>query len=74
MLFYSPTSSKVRVGGPDGGDGGGGGGVIFKVDTSVKSLQSLQTYYKACDGGNGQASYHTGKNGKDVIVSVSGKG
>lgn len=66
----SPTSSKVRVGGPDGGDGGQGGSVVFKVDTSVKSLRSLLSQYRGRDGSTGQGSYNQGSSGKDVIVKV----
>lgn len=67
---FSPTSTKVNVGGPDGGDGGGGGGVVFVADASVKSLCSLLSHYRARDGSNGQGSYRQGPSGRDVVIKV----
>lgn len=66
----SPTSTKVMVGGPDGGDGGGGGCVVFEVDASVKSLCSLLSHYRARDGADGQGSYGQGNGGKNVVIKV----
>jgi GTPase involved in cell partitioning and DNA repair len=62
------------VGGPDGGDGGGGGNVVFLVDSSVKSICSLLSHYRAKDGADGQRSYRQGGSGRDVIIKVIGKG
>ena len=70
ISLFSPTSTKVRVGGPDGGEGGHGGSVIFKVDPSIKSLRPLRPRYRAGDGASGRSSYHTGKSGKNIVVKV----
>ena len=59
-------------GGPDGGDGGRGGHIIFKADSNLHTLQDVryQRKYKAEDGSPGGGSRKTGKNGKDLTVSV----
>lgn len=73
-VYHSPSSSKVQVGGPDGGDGGDGGCVVFMVDASVKSLRSLLSHYRGRNGSVGQGSYHQGNSGKDVVIKVSMEG
>ena len=72
-LTCSPTSTRVLLGGPDGGDGGNGGSVVFLADASVKSMCSLLSHYKARDGADGQGSYRQGSNGKDVVIKVTHK-
>ena len=59
-------------GGPDGGDGGRGGHIIFKADSNLHTLQDVRyrRKYKAEDGSSGGGSRKTGKNGKDLTVSV----
>ena len=69
--FCRPTSTRVRVGGPDGGDGGRGGDVVFQADTRVKTLVAVRTHYRGRDGANGQGSYHQGNDGKGEIVKVA---
>lgn len=56
--------------GPDGGDGGNGGHVIFKVEPGLKSLNKLQSMYKADDGGLGQAYHMKGKSASHLIIKV----
>lgn len=62
----------VPFGGPDGGDGGRGGHVIIQADDQVDSLQAL--YYRphqhAEDGVNGRGQQRSGRNGKDLIITV----
>lgn len=64
--------AMVPRGGPDGGDGGKGGDVIFKVDPRLHSLLDLrfQKTYKAEDGEPGSGRNRSGKNGKDLVLSV----
>lgn len=45
--------------------------MIFEVDSSLRSLHSLQTHYRAGDGKSGQGSYHTGASGKNITVKVN---
>lgn len=69
-LICSPTSTKVLVGGPDGGDGGDGGSVVFEADASTRSMCSLLSHYRAKDGADGRGSYNLGRSGKDVVIKV----
>ncbi|QHG92710.1 GTPase ObgE [Coxiella endosymbiont of Amblyomma sculptum] len=62
----------VPKGGPDGGDGGDGGSVYFIADTSVNTL--LQFCYRrllrAQDGQSGMSRLRSGKQGRDLIMSI----
>src|SRR5512138_1987681 len=62
----------VPRGGPDGGDGGKGGDVIFEVKSTLNTLSSFRQNqkFKAEDGANGGPSQMTGRNGKDLLISV----
>jgi GTP-binding protein len=62
----------VPRGGPDGGDGGKGGDVIFEVKPTLNTLASFRQNqkFKAEDGVKGGPSQMTGRNGKDLMVSV----
>lgn len=62
----------VPRGGPDGGDGGKGGDVIFEVKPTLNTLSSFRQNqkFRAEDGVNGGPSQMTGRNGKDLIISV----
>ena len=62
----------IPRGGPDGGDGGKGGDVIFEVKATLNTLSSFRQNqrFKAEDGENGGPSQMTGRNGKDLIISV----
>ena len=71
LLSNRATSTKVRVGGPDGGDGGRGGDVLFQADPRVKSLVGVLGHYRARDGAHGHGSYNQGSDGKCVVVKVS---
>jgi GTP-binding protein len=62
----------VPQGGPDGGDGGKGGDVIFEVKPTLNTLSSFRPNqkFRAEDGVKGGPSQMTGRNGKDLIISV----
>ena len=62
----------VAAGGPDGGDGGRGGNVVFKVDDSLSTLADFRykKKYVAENGQPGGAGRCTGKNAKDLVLSV----
>ena len=62
----------VPQGGPDGGDGGKGGDVIFEVKSTLNTLSSFRQNqkFKAEDGVKGGPSQMTGRNGKDLVISV----
>ena len=62
----------VPQGGPDGGDGGKGGDVIFEVKPTLNTLSSFRQNqkFKAEDGVKGGPSQMTGRNGKDLVISV----
>ena len=51
-------------GGPSGGDGGHGGHIIIHSDNQLSTLQhlSLNSRYKAENGGSGTSNQKTGKN------------
>jgi GTP-binding protein len=62
----------VPRGGPDGGDGGRGGHVILRADRNAASLVNLY-YNPACraeDGVHGKGKQMTGRNGRDLVVTV----
>ena len=62
----------VPRGGPDGGDGGKGGDVIFEVKSTLNTLGSFRQNqkFRAEDGAKGGPSQMTGRNGKDLVISV----
>jgi len=62
----------IPRGGPDGGDGGDGGSVILKTSAGKRTLYHFQfkRSFKAKNGGGGQGSQKTGKNGPDLIIEV----
>lgn len=62
----------VPMGGPDGGDGGKGGDVIFYVEPGETTLIQLhkKPWYAATNGGNGQSSNKTGKDGRSIRLPV----
>ena len=62
----------VPRGGPDGGDGGKGGDVIFEVKSTLNTLSSFRQNqkFRAEDGARGGPSQMTGRNGKDLTISV----
>ncbi len=62
----------IPKGGPDGGDGGRGGDVVFKVDPHVDNLKAFffKPNLKAERGAHGQGQQKTGKNGKNLVLSV----
>jgi GTP-binding protein len=62
----------IPRGGPDGGDGGKGGDVIFEVKPTLNTLSSFRQNqkFKADEGAKGGPSQMTGRNGKDLIISV----
>ncbi|HEY3476239.1 MAG TPA: GTPase ObgE [Anaerolineales bacterium] len=62
----------VPRGGPDGGDGGKGGDVLFEVKPTLNTLSSFRPNqkFRAEDGVKGGPSQMTGRNGKDLVISV----
>jgi GTP-binding protein len=62
----------IPRGGPNGGDGGKGGDVIICANKNIDTLLDITSKVKfiAEDGGKGQNTNKTGKNGKDLVVHV----
>jgi GTP-binding protein len=62
----------VPAGGPDGGDGGKGGDIIFRADSSLRTLSAFQykKHFSAEPGQSGGGSKRTGKDGRDLVISV----
>jgi GTP-binding protein len=62
----------VPKGGPDGGDGGDGGSVILRVDPHVRTLLDCreQPRYRADAGRPGSGNQRSGKNGRDLVISL----
>ena len=62
----------VTAGGPDGGDGGRGGDIFVSVDINMSTLMDFKykKKYKAENGADGSGSNRTGKDGKDLHISV----
>ena len=62
----------VPRGGPDGGDGGKGGDVVLVTTLRKRTLQQFQfkRQFKAANGGHGQGSRRTGRNGADLILEI----
>ena len=62
----------VANGGPDGGDGGNGGDVVFVADKEINTLIDFkfQKFYRAQNGGDGEAKNCTGKSAPPLIIKV----
>ncbi|MDE6059907.1 MAG: GTPase ObgE [Clostridia bacterium] len=62
----------VPNGGPDGGDGGNGGDIIFVADKNMNTLIDFrfQKFYRAQNGGNGEAKNCTGKSAEPLYIKV----
>ena len=62
----------VPRGGPDGGDGGHGGSVIIRAATGADSLADVvNTKHVRAEGGRpGSGALKTGRDGKDVVITV----
>ncbi len=62
----------VPRGGPDGGDGGKGGDVVLVTSHRKRTLQQFRfkRQFKAANGGHGQGSQKTGRNGADLILEI----
>jgi GTP-binding protein len=62
----------IPRGGPDGGDGGRGGNVVFKVFSTLNSLQEFhhQPRFIAQDGKRGAKSNRTGHSAEDLVIHV----
>ncbi len=62
----------VPRGGPDGGDGGQGGNVVLVTTLRKRTLKQFQfkRQFKAANGGHGQGSQKTGRNGADLIIEI----
>ena len=62
----------VPKGGPDGGDGGQGGSVMLRVDPHVRTLLDCreQPRYRADAGRPGSGNRRSGKDGRDLVISL----
>ncbi len=62
----------VPRGGPAGGDGGRGASVILEADAQIHTLLDLryQRHHFGQDGGPGEGSRRSGKDGTDLILRV----
>ena len=62
----------VAAGGPAGGDGGRGGNIIFTVKDTMTTLMDFRykRKYRAEDGANGSNKNCSGRDGKDLYISV----
>lgn len=62
----------IEFGGPDGGDAGDGGSVILVAKENLNTLIDFryQQHFKAEKGQNGMGKKKTGRNGKDLILTV----
>lgn len=62
----------VPLGGPSGGNGGRGGHVILLASTDVHTLYDIgnRRIFRADNGGKGEPSLCTGKNGEDIVIKV----
>src|SRR5687768_16551265 len=71
-MVHFHSEKFIPRGGPDGGDGGKGGDVIFEVKPTLNTLSSFRQNqkFKADEGAKGGPSQMTGRNGKDLIISV----
>lgn len=58
--------------GPDGGNGGVGGNIYIKVTSDLTALNqfSKTKFLKAENGENGGGNKKTGRNGKDLIITL----
>ncbi len=62
----------IPRGGPDGGDGGRGGDVVFSVLPNLKTLAHvrLKRIFAAESGKRGSGNRKTGRDGRDVEITV----
>lgn len=62
----------IPKGGPDGGDGGHGGNVSILTSHRLRTLHQFRfkRQFQAANGGHGQGSQKTGKNGQDLVIEV----
>ncbi|MBM4055084.1 MAG: GTPase ObgE [Planctomycetes bacterium] len=62
----------VPHGGPDGGDGGKGGDIILQISEKIETLLDVtsRVKYIADSGLNGKGSTKSGKDGKDITISL----
>lgn len=62
----------VELGGPDGGNGGKGSDIIFKTDSSLRTLIDLKMLklIKGKKGVNGSGANKTGANAEDIIIKI----
>jgi len=62
----------VAAGGPDGGDGGRGGNIVLQGDENMSTLMDFRykRKYAAPNGGDGQGSLKSGRDGADLVIRV----
>jgi GTP-binding protein len=70
-ISFSRTKITMN-GGPDGGNGGKGGDVYFIAKNNLNTLYEFKfkTKFIAENGGDGGKKFCTGKDGKDLYISV----
>lgn len=70
-VSFSRTKQNMN-GGPDGGNGGKGGDVYFVAKNNLNTLYEFKfkTNFKAERGQDGEQNFRTGKEGKDLYISV----
>ncbi len=56
--------------GPSGGDGGNGAHVVFEAHKEIKSLQNIESIYRADSGENGMHKDMTGANAEHLFIKV----
>ena len=62
----------VEFGGPDGGDGGKGASIILIAERNLNTLIDYRytQHFKAEKGQNGMNKNKTGRNGKDLYLTI----
>lgn len=62
----------IPRGGPDGGDGGKGGDILLRSTSHRRTLYQFRykQSFRAKNGGYGQGSQKTGKDGENLIIEV----
>lgn len=70
VSFFYPKGKRKKI--SSGGRGGKGGDIILKATRSLNELSKFKRkiHFKAEDGGRGLSNNKTGKDGKDLTITV----
>lgn len=70
-VSFLRESGKPK-GGPDGGDGGDGGSIILHVSSARMTLQDIahRRHYKVRAADNGRGRNQSGKNSRDIVITI----